>query len=51
MEGAYPQAQARFCSYIPVKPRNEKPAWNGLREFWVCRAGGQTGSALLGGNA
>ena len=30
----------------PVKPRNEKPAWNGLREFWECRAGGQTAKAM-----
>src|SRR6266567_9331984 len=30
----------------PVKPRNAKPAWNGLREFWECRAGGQTAKAM-----
>src|SRR5664280_1083073 len=23
-----------------------KPAWNGLREFWECRAGGQTAKAM-----
>src|ERR1019366_3598554 len=30
----------------PVKPRNAKPAWNGVREFWECRAGGQTAKAM-----
>src|SRR5271165_6430797 len=30
----------------PVKPRNPVPAWNGLREFWECRAGGQTAKAM-----
>ena len=29
-----------------MKPRNEKPAWNGLRECWECRAGGQTVKAM-----
>jgi hypothetical protein len=30
----------------PVKPRNEPPAWNGLREDRECRAGGQTAKAM-----
>ena len=32
----------------PVKPRNLKPAWNGLREIWECRAGGHTAKANVG---
>src|SRR4029077_4267853 len=30
----------------PVKPRNRKPARNGLRECRDCRAGGQTAKAM-----
>ena len=32
----------------PVKPRNAKPAWNGLRESWECRAGGHSAKANVG---
>src|ERR1700692_4553664 len=30
----------------PVKPRNETPAWNGLRECRECRAVGQSAKAM-----
>jgi hypothetical protein len=30
----------------PVKPRNETPAWNGLRVCWECRAGGHSAKAM-----
>src|ERR1700687_136568 len=30
----------------PVKPRNEPPAWNGLREHRECRAGGHSAKAM-----
>src|SRR5215468_6005908 len=30
----------------PVKPRNLQPAWNGLREFRECRAGGHSAKAI-----
>ncbi len=29
-----------------MKPRNETPAWNGLRECWECRAGGHSAKAM-----
>ena len=29
-----------------MKPRNETPAWNGLREYRECRAGGHSAKAL-----
>ena len=32
----------------PVKPRNVRPARNGLREFWECRAGGQSAKVNVG---
>ena len=30
----------------PVKPRNETPAWNGLRDCWECRADGHAAKAM-----
>src|SRR5215470_2654065 len=30
----------------PVKPRNLQPAWNGLREYRECRAGGHSAKAI-----
>src|SRR5208337_551889 len=30
----------------PVKPRNETPAGNGLRDGWECRAGGHAAKAM-----
>ena len=31
-----------------MKPRNLPPAWNGLREFWECRAGGHSAKVNVG---